>query len=201
MLYDGPDDGQQLANSSCGRGIATIISFVVLTRLKQAHMLKGIRSKAPNLEIRLEYCTLKHIIKRTLSQEFNCWICTLIQHTYYNKDLSVKRSTSKRCYPNFILCDHALLFLSGFSYHSSLKIDEIWPQILRGKISPVKHPRNLSQSRNLLFCLKSETFAPVENTSLLVFPRCNACLDFFQLYVINIFSIFKIAVIFIINRF
>lgn len=78
MLYDGPDDGQQLANSNCGRGIATIISFVVLTRLKQAHMLKGRRSKAPNLEIRLEYCTLKHIIKRTLSQEFNL----LNMHSY-----------------------------------------------------------------------------------------------------------------------
>ena len=53
MLYDSPDDGQQLANSSCGRGIATIISFA-LTCLRQAHMLKGIPSKVPNLEIRLE---------------------------------------------------------------------------------------------------------------------------------------------------
>ena len=54
MLYDSRDDGQQLANSSCGRGIATIISFVALTCLRQAHTLKGIPSKVPNLEIRLE---------------------------------------------------------------------------------------------------------------------------------------------------
>ena len=54
MLYESHDDGQQLANSSCGRGIATIISFVALTCLRQAHMLKGIPSKVPNLEIRLE---------------------------------------------------------------------------------------------------------------------------------------------------
>jgi len=82
MLYDGPDDGQQLA-ISCGRGIATIISFVVLTRLRQAHMLKGTRSKVPNQEIRLEYCTLKHIIKRTLSKEFNL----LNMHSYEKEHL------------------------------------------------------------------------------------------------------------------
>ena len=111
MLYDGPDDGKQFASlrySSCGRGVATIISFVVLTFLRQAHILTGIRLKDPNLEIRQEYWTLKQNPKANYRKSSSC---TLIQHAYYNlKDLSVKSSNSERCYSNFISCDHALLF-------------------------------------------------------------------------------------------
>lgn len=62
-------------------------------------------------------------------------------HAYYNKDLSVKRSTSERCYSNFVSCDHALLFWAVYRTIPLFKLTKYSLRYLEEKF----HPWNMTE--------------------------------------------------------